>query len=76
MFKAKRGTATPCLAFKILAAGRLSDRKEWIEQAFRGTFASIKPTDGVIVGAYNRCGDQPAECAAGPGGMRPPGRWR
>ncbi|MFW5692761.1 MAG: hypothetical protein ACOCWL_00960 [Thermoguttaceae bacterium] len=64
MFKAIRQTRRPCLAFKILAAGRLSDRPQWVEQAFRETFASIKPTDGVIVGIYDRYTDQPAECAA------------
>jgi hypothetical protein len=64
MFKAIRQTRRPCLAFKILAAGRLSDRLEWVEQAFRQTFASIKPNDGVIVGIYDRYSDQPAECAA------------
>lgn len=42
MFKAMRQTRRPCLAFKILAAGRLSERKQWVEQAFRQTFESIK----------------------------------
>jgi len=64
MFKAIRQTRRTCLAFKILAAGRLSERKEWVEQAFRQTFAGIKPTDGVIVGIYDRYSDQPAENAA------------
>lgn len=64
MFKAIRQTSRPCLAFKILAAGRLSDRRQWVEQAFRQTFASIKPIDGAIVGIYDRYSDQPAENAA------------
>jgi hypothetical protein len=64
MFKAIQHTKRPCLAFKILAAGRLSERREWVEQAFRETFAAIKPKDGVIVGIYDRYGDQPAEDAA------------
>jgi len=63
MYRAIRQTKRPCLAFKILAAGRLSDRREWVEQAFRDAFASIKPTDGVIVGIYDRYSDQPGECA-------------
>ncbi len=63
MFKAMRQTRRPCLAFKILAAGRLSDRKPWVEQAFRQTFESIKPNDAVIVGIYDRYSDQPAEDA-------------
>lgn len=63
MFKAIRQTRRPCLAFKILAAGRLSDRKQWVEQAFRQTFESIKANDAVIVGIYDRYSDQPAEDA-------------
>lgn len=64
MFKAIRQTERPCLAFKILAAGRLSGRKKWVENAFRQTFESIKPTDAVIVGIYDRYSDQPAENAS------------
>jgi hypothetical protein len=64
MFKAMRQTKRPCLAFKILAAGRLSERREWVEQAFRETFAGIKPSDAVIVGIYDRYTDQPADNAA------------
>ncbi len=64
MFRMVRQTKRPCLAFKILAAGRLSERKHWVEQAFRQTFDSIKPTDGAIVGIYDEYTDQPAECAA------------
>ena len=63
MFQAMRQTKRPCLAFKILAAGRLSDRREWVDRAFRETFASIKPNDAVIVGIYDRYSDQVAENA-------------
>ena len=63
MFKAIRQTRRPCLAFKILAAGRLSEHKPWVEQAFRQTFEAIKPHDAVIVGIYDRYSDQPAENA-------------
>jgi hypothetical protein len=63
MFRVMRQTARPCLAFKILAAGRFSDKPEWVERAFRETFAAIKPNDAVIVGIYDRYSDQPAECA-------------
>ncbi|MCH5377274.1 MAG: hypothetical protein JJ992_25200 [Planctomycetes bacterium] len=63
MFRAIQQTARPCLAFKILAAGRLSDRQQWVENAFQQTFASIKSSDGVIVGMYDRYSDQPAENA-------------
>jgi hypothetical protein len=64
MFKAIQHTKRICLAFKILAAGRLSERPDWVAGAFRETFAAIKPTDGAIVGIYDRYGDQPAEDAA------------
>ena len=63
MFKVMRQTPKPCLAFKVLAAGRLSDRKEWVETAFREAFQSLKPNDGVIVGIYDRYSDQPGENA-------------
>jgi len=63
MFKVMRHTKRPCLAFKILAAGRLSERKAWVEKAFRETFQSIKANDAVIVGIYDRYSDQPAEDA-------------
>ena len=64
MFKAIRQTKRPCLAFKILAAGRLSEHPHWVEQAFRETLANIKPGDGIIIGIYDRYSNQPAEDAA------------
>jgi hypothetical protein len=64
MFKAIRGTKRTCLAFKILAAGRLSENPHWVEQAFRETFTSIKPGDGAIIGLYDRYSNQAAEDAA------------
>ena len=63
MFQAIRNTKRPCLAFKILAAGRLSWHREWVERAFRQSFQSIKPTDAIIVGIYNEFSDEPAENA-------------
>ena len=63
MFQAMRQTKRPCLAFKILAAGRLSENRGWVEQAFRQTLQSIKPGDGLIVGIYDQYADQPAEDA-------------
>ncbi len=60
MFRAMRQTGKPCLAFKILAAGRLCNTPETVEQAFRETFAQIKPADGVIVGMFPKYEDQPA----------------
>lgn len=60
MFKAIQQSKHPCLAFKILAAGRRTD----VEQAFRETFAAIKPTDAVIVGIYDRYSDQAGQNAS------------
>ena len=34
---------------KILAAGRLCDKPEWVEAAFKSTFEQIKANDAVIV---------------------------
>jgi hypothetical protein len=61
MFRAIRQTRKPCLAFKILAAGRLTDSPESIDRAFRAAFENIKPTDAVIVGMYPRYSDQVRE---------------
>jgi hypothetical protein len=64
MYKVIRQTKKSCFAFKILAAGRISDRG--IEQAFRTAFESIKPTDGVYVGispsSRTKCGRTPRLC--------------
>jgi hypothetical protein len=64
MFQMIQATKRTCLAFKILAAGRLSDNKHWVDQAFRETFAAIKPSDAVIVGIYDKHSDQVGENAA------------
>jgi hypothetical protein len=58
MWKAMRQTPRPCLAFKILAAGRVCEKQETVERAFAETFAHIKPNDAVIVGMYPEFEDQ------------------
>jgi hypothetical protein len=63
MYQAMRNTKRPCLAFKILAAGRLSEHQGWVEQAFRQTLQCTKPIDGIIIGIYDQYSDQPAEDA-------------
>ncbi|OPZ01573.1 MAG: hypothetical protein BWZ10_03434 [candidate division BRC1 bacterium ADurb.BinA364] len=60
MFQAIRQTEKPCLAFKILAAGRLCDKPDTVEAAFRETFRQIKPNDAVIIGMYPEYEDQVA----------------
>ncbi len=58
MYKAMRGTDKPCLAFKILAAGRLCDDPALVEAAFEQAFRGMKPNDAVIVGMYPEYEDQ------------------
>jgi hypothetical protein len=60
MYKAMRGTDKPCLAFKILAAGRLCDQQSWVEAAFEDAFRQMKANDAVIVGMYPEYEDQVA----------------
>jgi len=64
MTKVIRQVPKPCLAFKILAAGRACWSKSSLEGAFKFALANIKPTDGLIVGMFPRYNDQVAEDAA------------
>ena len=64
MCEAIRQVDRPCLAFKILAGGRLADQPDGTERAFDFAFRSIKPTDAVIVGMFPRFADHPAHDAA------------
>jgi hypothetical protein len=59
-----RKLSRPCLAFKILAAGRACTNRAAIEKAFEFAFANIKKTDGVIVGMFPILTDEIAEDAA------------
>jgi len=58
MTKVARQVDQPCLGFKILAAGRMCDREQKVEAAFKFAFEHLKPIDGVIVGMYPRYQDQ------------------
>lgn len=58
MAKVVRQVKRPCLAFKILAAGRLAGTKHAVEGAFRFAFENIKKTDAVIVGMYPKFSDE------------------
>ncbi len=60
MFAMIRSTEKTCLAFKILAAGRLCEGQDTVEAAFKETLTNIKPTDGIIVGMYPEYEDQAA----------------
>ncbi len=61
MCRVIRQTRKTCLAYKVLAAGRLSNSPEQINNAFRFALENIKPDDGMIVGMYPRYSDQVAE---------------
>ena len=58
MYKMIRQTEKVCLAFKILAAGRLCDNNQLIEKAFQDAFSGIKQKDAVIVGMFPKWTDQ------------------
>lgn len=58
-----RQVSKPCLAFKILGAGRAGFSTEQVERAVRFALANIKPTDAVIMGMYPRFKDEPRENA-------------
>lgn len=64
MFEMIRQTRKPCLAYKVLAAGRRINTSVEIRNAFATAFANIKPTDAVIVGMYQAFNDQVGENAA------------
>jgi hypothetical protein len=59
MYRVMRATKKPCFAFKIMAAGRVTNA----EQAFRTAFESIKPIDGVFIGLFPRIKDEIRENA-------------
>ena len=63
MFRFIRQSKKPCLAYKILAAGRKCERPAMLEQAFQTAFENIKPTDAIVVGMYDRLFDQATENA-------------
>ncbi|HEY3856920.1 MAG TPA: twin-arginine translocation signal domain-containing protein [Verrucomicrobiae bacterium] len=61
MCEAIREVKRPCLAFKILAAGRNCDRPEQVSSSFEFAFRNIKRSDAVIVGMFPQFQDQALE---------------
>lgn len=57
MYAFMRATSKPCVAFKILAAGRVNN----VEEAFKQAFASLKPIDLVCVGFFPAARDEVKE---------------
>ena len=59
-----RSVAKPCLAFKVLAAGRKPKEEGGLREAFEYVLGHIKPTDALVVGMFPKHSDQIAENAA------------
>jgi hypothetical protein len=64
MFKVIKATSKPCLAYKLLAAGRRIGSPAEVLRCFEEAFSNIKPNDAAIVGMYQQFGDQVAQNAA------------
>ncbi len=63
MCKMIRQTKKPCLAFKLLGAGRASGSPAAVENAYRFAYANIKPGDACIVGMFPKFRDEVKENA-------------
>ncbi len=63
MCKAIRRTDKPCIAFKVLAAGRTVASPAQIRQEVKYTLERIKPIDVLLLGMYQEFGDQIGENA-------------
>lgn len=63
MFQVLRQTRKPCLAYKVLAAGRRIDSAAERRRCFETAFSNIKSIDATIVGMYQQFTDQVAENA-------------
>jgi len=58
MIRVIKSVKQPCLAFKVLAGGRLCANQEIVRAAFRYALNNIKPTDGIMVGMLTRDFDE------------------
>jgi hypothetical protein len=63
MMAAMRQSKKPCLAYKVLAAGRLVSSPQQVRERIETSFKGIKPNDGIIVGLYQRVNDQIGQTA-------------
>ena len=61
MCKVIRQTRKPCLAFKLLGAGRTSGSPALVERSFRFAYNNIKPGDAAIVGMFPKFKDEVKE---------------
>ena len=58
-----RRTRKPCLAYKVLAAGRTMDSPSQVKERIELALKGIKPDDAIIVGLYQRFNDQIGQTA-------------
>jgi len=63
MMEAIRKAKKPCLAYKILAAGRTVDSPEQVKERMSAALQGIKPGDAMIIGLYQRFNDQIGQTA-------------
>ena len=61
MTRVIRRVSKPCIAFKVLAAGRHCQTPATLEAALRFTFQNIKPPDVVLLGMWQKHKDQAGE---------------
>ena len=59
MYEVIRQLSAPTIALKILGAGRRCADQAQVRAAFTEAFANIKPTDGVLVGMFDKYDAQP-----------------
>ena len=59
MYEVIRQLSAPTIALKILGAGRRCADQAQVKAAFAEAFANIKPTDGVLVGMFDKYDAQP-----------------
>ena len=62
--RCNRQVSKRCIAFKILAAGWHCGSPHDIEAAFRYAYRNIKATNVVLVGIWQKHGDQASENVA------------
>ena len=61
MAKTLRQVSKPCIAYKILGANRHCQTPADVEAALRFALKSIKPTDVILVGMWQKYKDQVGE---------------
>lgn len=63
MLETIRKASKPCLAYKVLAAGRTVDSPDQVKKRMDVALQGIKPNDAMIIGLYQRFNDQIGQTA-------------